>query len=511
MIFQLFSFPSRPSRPATPVGRRRARLWPALSVSAAMLLAACGGGGGDDEVNVGAYAIGGAVSGLGVGKTLVLQNLDNSLAVSQNGSFVFSTLLDRGVAYNVTVSTQPAGQVCVVANGTGNANADVGNVAVTCQNQAPNTFTVGGSVSGLGAGKTVVLLNNGGNELSVSANGGFTFGAALAANSGYVVTVKTQPSGQTCSVANASGTVNANISSVALTCQNDATQPPPNDGTAMPIYEGKPYVEDRSGLLAQANSQGARGFALNGSLGSVAGDFINLYVKLGGATYSYEMLDTPATADALLAQSNAQGARGYLGYGSTLSGAIYVKSSAEAGPFRYEHLPYTTVASDFLAQANQQGNRGYFFAGNYILGGNTFSIYVKDNSRNAIYSYQLLPLSLQDAPTDFLAQANAQGQQGYLYRGANVFLGSPAAEQYKNMYVKDATQNPRFEYKLLPGGTSSSSLVTQANAEGAFGYLFGAPLIFLPNGSTQPGDTRHLYVRPSNCSGTALCRGSRGL
>ena len=66
------------------------------------------------------------------------------------------------------------------------------------------TYTVGGTVSGLSG--TVVLQDNGGDDLSVSASGAFTFGTGLTAGSGYNVTVKTNPAGQTCSVANGSGT-----------------------------------------------------------------------------------------------------------------------------------------------------------------------------------------------------------------------------------------------------------------------------------------------------------------
>ena len=58
------------------------------------------------------------------------------------------------------------------------------------------TYSVGGSVSGLSG--TVVLQDNGGDDLSVSANGPFTFATKLASGAAYAVTVKTNPSGQTC-------------------------------------------------------------------------------------------------------------------------------------------------------------------------------------------------------------------------------------------------------------------------------------------------------------------------
>ena len=59
----------------------------------------------------------------------------------------------------------------------------------------PVTYTVGGTVSGLSG--TVALLNNGGDGLSVSADGGFTFTAALADGAGYAVTVGTHSSNDT--------------------------------------------------------------------------------------------------------------------------------------------------------------------------------------------------------------------------------------------------------------------------------------------------------------------------
>ena len=51
-----------------------------------------------------------------------------------------------------------------------------------------------------GLSGTVVLQDNGGDDLSVSANGAFTFATALAGGAAYGVTVKTNPAGQTCSV-----------------------------------------------------------------------------------------------------------------------------------------------------------------------------------------------------------------------------------------------------------------------------------------------------------------------
>jgi hypothetical protein len=199
---------------------RPAFRWAPLGL-AAVLLVGCGGGDDDGTSpppSAGAFSVGGSVTGLGAGKTLTLQNsAADDLTVNANGSFVFVTRLDSGVAYAVTVKTQPSGQRCTVTQGTGTVTANVSDVQVRCENLAAATFTVGGSVSGLAG--TVVLQNNGGDDLSVASNGGFTFGSALAGGAAYAVTVKTQPGGQTCAVRNGSGTVaSANVGSVEVTC-----------------------------------------------------------------------------------------------------------------------------------------------------------------------------------------------------------------------------------------------------------------------------------------------------
>ena len=81
-------------------------------------------------------------------------------------------------------------------------------------------FTLGGTASGLGSGKRVVLQNNGADDLSVTANGAFTFAGRVQADKAYAVTVKTQPEGQSCAVVQGSGVATANVNSVAVACAN---------------------------------------------------------------------------------------------------------------------------------------------------------------------------------------------------------------------------------------------------------------------------------------------------
>ena len=78
------------------------------------------------------------------------------------------------------------------------------------------SYTVGGSVSGLSG--TLVLQDNGGDDRTVTADGGFTFATPVAAGSAYSVTVKSKPAGQSCAVANGSGTVSGNVTNVTVIC-----------------------------------------------------------------------------------------------------------------------------------------------------------------------------------------------------------------------------------------------------------------------------------------------------
>ena len=169
------------------------------------------------------YSVGGTVSGLA--GTLVLQdNGGDDLSVSGNGAFAFATTLADGAAYQVSVKTNPAGQSCTVTGGSGTVTgANVSNVAVACTATVVK-YSVGGTVSGLAG--TLVLQDNGGDDLSVSGNGAFAFATTLADGAAYQVSVKTNPAGQSCTVTGGSGTVTgANVSNVTVACTSVVVTP----------------------------------------------------------------------------------------------------------------------------------------------------------------------------------------------------------------------------------------------------------------------------------------------
>src|SRR6266436_7973891 len=170
--------------------------------------------------STGTVSIGGqVVSLLGTGLTLQDNGGDN-LTVPVAGPFTFKTALPLGSAYAVTVSVQPSSpaQTCTVTNGSGTANANVGNIQITC---STGTLSIGGTLTGLAkSGSGIVLQDNGGDNLTLKANGSFTFPTLVPSGGAYKVTILTQPSGpnQTCMVSNGTGTANANVVNVQVVC-----------------------------------------------------------------------------------------------------------------------------------------------------------------------------------------------------------------------------------------------------------------------------------------------------
>ncbi|WP_233836604.1 beta-propeller fold lactonase family protein [Paraburkholderia sp. ZP32-5] len=165
------------------------------------------------------YTVGGMLSGLGTGASVtLLDNGSDTKTVSANGAFTFPTALAGGASWNVTVGTQPVGETCTVNNASGTQiGANVTAVSVACS--ANPTYSIGGTVSGLRAGASVALQNNGADTQAVATNGSFVFATQLLGGASYNVTVSTQPVGETCTVTNGSNVVGAaNVTSVNVTC-----------------------------------------------------------------------------------------------------------------------------------------------------------------------------------------------------------------------------------------------------------------------------------------------------
>ena len=162
------------------------------------------------------FSVGGSLAGAR-GPVTLSEPTSGSLVVSADGIFAFPPNLGGSAPYAVGVAVAPAGQACVVANGSGSiSGADVSAVTVTCSDLP---YQLGGSLSGLAAGKSLTL-RNGGDRLVLSANGAFVFAAAVPYRAGFAVTVDTEPVGQICAVSGATGQISAaNQLSLTVACR----------------------------------------------------------------------------------------------------------------------------------------------------------------------------------------------------------------------------------------------------------------------------------------------------
>lgn len=182
----------------------------------------------DVVCSLGKLGIGGDLVGLALGQQVALKLMGSgmssavSLSLNLNGSFSFTSVspgISYGGEYVVTVDAQPQGQTCALTNATGSGvTAAVTQLRVACSG---NRHSLGGSASGLvsnAAGQPLVL-RNGSDSVTVTANGPFQFPTLLPDGGGYSVTVGTQPTGQTCSVLNDTGTgVSAPVGTVVAQC-----------------------------------------------------------------------------------------------------------------------------------------------------------------------------------------------------------------------------------------------------------------------------------------------------
>jgi len=194
------------------------------------------------------YTIGGTISGITATGLVLQDNGGDNLTVSANAaSFTFATSIKSGDAYSVTVLTAPAGFNCAVTSGSGTASANVTSVSIACT----QAYSIGGSVFGL-SGTGLVLQDNGGNNLTVSATAksyGFVFpGAVPSGGALYSVTVSSNPTGQECTVANPTGTAVASVTNVNVSCTTAPSGAFTISGTIKGLKTSGAILQNQAGI-----------------------------------------------------------------------------------------------------------------------------------------------------------------------------------------------------------------------------------------------------------------------
>ena len=186
------------------------------------------------------YFVGGIIRGLAENQQITL-TLTTTGGTAENKQFngdantnfvdyTFDTLVAVGATYEVTVATQPYGKACIVLREGEHIMPDniVKHITVGCSDIP--TYSVGGSVSGLAENDEVILTltPTGGTaedetvtgDATATTDDAFTFDTKLAKDATYTVSVKTQPTGKTCTVDPATEQTmgEADVTIVKVTC-----------------------------------------------------------------------------------------------------------------------------------------------------------------------------------------------------------------------------------------------------------------------------------------------------
>lgn len=196
---------------------KRSILRTGMALACAVSLASCGGG------NTGTLYLAGSVTGINKDGLVLQNNGGSDLVVPANStSFQFTDLVPSDSVYNVTIKSQPDNVTsCTVLYGTGNTGLySVSTVQVNC---IIHTFALGGTVTGLNAGASLVLVN-GTNKVTVTGTGAdvpFQM-APVSQDYPFGVTVFTQPAGQVCTVTSGgNGNITGDFSNgVRIACAN---------------------------------------------------------------------------------------------------------------------------------------------------------------------------------------------------------------------------------------------------------------------------------------------------
>jgi N-acetylneuraminic acid mutarotase len=489
------------------------------------------------------YQVGGTLSGLLAGRSIVLQdNGGSSTVVSANGAFMFATPVASGSGYSVTILTQPVGQTCSVAMGSGTvAGANATGAAVNCSD---NTYDIQVTVSGLLAGRSVVLQNNGADNLTIPTNNTYNFNTPVASGSAYHVTVLTQPAGETCTVSNGTGTVGgANVTGIDVVCTPGAYSISGsvsglnsgnsvvllnNGGNSTSVSGNHTYtfstdIASGSGYSVTVSSQppGQNCSVSNGTGTVVSANVTNVNITCGDNDFNVQ-----ATVSGLLSGNSVV----LLNNGGdaltvTSNGGPYDFSTAVAAGSAYNVTVQSVTAGQSCSVANGSGTVAgsdvtatvSCTANDYSIGGSVTgllsgrSIVLEDNNTNltTVTSNTTFTFSTKIASGAGYAVAISTSPVGQTCSVANG-SGTVAASNVTNVVI-NCTDNT-YDIGGTVTGLTGSGLVLQdeggdnlplAPSGGSFAYTFGTPIAAgSPYGVTVLDQPTGQHCTVSNASGT---------
>jgi len=326
------------------------------------------------------------------------------------------------------------------------------------------THTVGGTVSGLAG--TLVLQNNAGDDLKLTADGKFTFSTAAAEGSAYDVSVRTQPLWQFCSVTKGSGTASADVGDVAVACAGAAAE--------VSTWAGSGAPESLDGARAAAAFASPIAVAVDKQGGLFVSDMVTrLLRKVSPSGDVSTFAGNTAAAGAADGNGTAASFRGLAGLALDADGNVY------GADFAGNTIRKITPAADVTTFAGNgagitldgQGTAAGFNAPISVATGPDGTLYVVEIGGNVVR--KITP----DGTVSTLAGA---GRNGFADgRGNAAYFNGAfgiAVDAGGTVYVAD-TGNSRIR-KITPDGVvttfAGSNQVGNDDGTGS-AASFGAP------------------------------------
>jgi len=426
-------------------------------VAVAVLSASCGDDGPPNPPPPAPkFHVGGTITGLSGSLTLQL-NGEESLTRTANGAFTFETEIEDEKTYTVALTATPTEQDCTLQGATGQVSgADVTSVQVNC---VQKTYTLGGTVTGLDG--TIQLRIEGGETLSLTANGPFTFQTRLPAGGTYAVSVVAQPRGYRCTVANGSGTVSGNVTGITAQCSPWFT---------LTNFQNATTVIGQSNFTnALANQGGApNASTLDGPWGNP--------VFAGGKLYISDLLSNRILGFNSLPTQNGASANFVLGQPNFTSGSARTSRAGLSGP--------QGLSSD--------GTR----------------LAVADKGNNRVLLYNTLPSSTATAPDLVVGQPNFDTMD-VACTASSLLIPEAVSLGQGKLVVADSANHRVLIWNSLPtvngkaadlvlGQSSFTSCVgNDANRDGITDSAPSAATLFYPAGIWTDG-TRLLVADTDN-------------
>jgi hypothetical protein len=243
-----------------------------------------------------------------------------------------------------------------------------------------------------------------------------------------------------------------------------------------PTLQTEPIAFTPREVLDQLNRRGGEGYAFKGAFFfGTTGLPTALFVQTDpGAKYEYVAEQSTLeqqTKEGLLATLQKRGGQGFVLQGplanllepGTVS-LIFLKNSTKKTTFGYRIEPRPTDETASISLMNANGADGYVYIGDYVPELSKpeliVSMFVKDNSSAAKYSYETGPVL--DTIDQIFAELNARGAVGAGWKGTYL-----AGTEAKMLYEKSSEFNGPLEYAFGPASTSAEALVSDAIERGA--------------------------------------------